>query len=75
MGRFRGHSRRQVQPDKEFLTNKEVCELLQIGRTTLYALVQSGRLRVHRPVRALRYALSDIASFVESVENLSVNEK
>lgn len=75
MSRVRGQSRRLIQTDKEYLTNKEVCELLQIGRTTLYALVQSGRLRVHRPVRAVRYALSDIASFVESVENLSVNEK
>lgn len=47
-----------------FKTEREVCEYLNISRTTAYKFRKSGRLRAYRFGSALRYADSDIQQFL-----------
>ena len=36
---------------KEILTREEVMEILKIGRSTFYKLLQTGQLRQHRTIK------------------------
>ena len=53
-----------------FKTEREVLEYLNISRTTIYKLRKTGRLRAYRIGSTLRYADSDIETFLsELVQN------
>ncbi len=55
--------------DLELLTTAQVLELLQIGRTKLWALVRSGSLPAYRigegPNAPLRYRRSEVLAWLE----------
>jgi len=47
------------------LTIPTVCNLLQVGRSTIYSLVARGHLRPVKVGAATRFAASDIDAFIE----------
>ena len=63
-------SRREVAPST-FLTVREAITVLPIGRSTLYALIESGQLPHYRVSAAgggrgrILVALSDLHAFIE----------
>lgn len=49
----------------------QACARLAVGRSSLYQLVRSGRLRAVRPLSEageLRFRLTDLVAFVEALE-------
>ncbi|OYW52331.1 MAG: hypothetical protein B7Y80_20130 [Hyphomicrobium sp. 32-62-53] len=49
------------------LTIPTTCKLLQVGRSTIYALVARGHLRPVKVGAATRFASSDIDAFIEQL--------
>lgn len=47
----------------------ETAELLSIGRTTLYARMKAGDLKVTKCGRKTLFLASDIAAFVEHLQS------
>ncbi len=56
-------------PDRELLTSSQVLELLQIGRTKLWALVRNGAFPAYRIGSgrngALRFRRADVLGWLE----------
>ena len=52
--------------EKEFLTVKEVAELLRVKPLTVYRMVKDGRLYGYSIGRNLRFKRQDIDVFLES---------
>lgn len=53
-------------PDPEFLTIREVAELLRIGEKTAYTLAQTGELPGFKAGGQWRFRRSDINAWIES---------
>jgi excisionase family DNA binding protein len=49
----------------EYLTIKEVCEVLKISRWTAESMIKDGRLRASKIGKSYRIKRSDIDNFVE----------
>jgi excisionase family DNA binding protein len=47
---------------------REVCQILNLSRQSIYALVRSGKLRAYRIGRRWMFEESDIRTFMASVE-------
>lgn len=62
------------EPISEYLTPREVMDLLYIGKNTLYKLLNSGELKGFRIGKQWRVSRRDLAAFCEreSVPGLSV---
>ena len=54
--------------DKLLITEKDVCERLSIGRSTVRRLMAQGRLNPFRIGRALRFTTSEVERFVDECE-------
>ena len=50
------------------LTTKQVLEMLNISRATLYRFMERGELKVYKFGAALRFKESDIKAFIEAHE-------
>ena len=50
---------------KKYYTAKQVMEVLQISRSTLYRLVKSGSLKCYKISNLNRFDEQDILSFLE----------
>ena len=53
-------------PDPEFLTIREVAELLRIGEKTAYTLVQTGELPGFKAGGQWRFRRSDLDAWIEA---------
>lgn len=49
----------------EYYSTEEACILLKLGRTTIYKLLKSGKLRSIKVGRSYRIRGEDIKSFME----------
>lgn len=49
-----------------FLTPAQVMERLQLGRTVVYRLLETGELRAYKPAGRWRIAEDDLERFLES---------
>ena len=59
-----------------YLTIKDVQRILQVGRTTAYGLLRSGRLPCYRVGGLVRVRPEDLKAFVEGGDHVSAgNEK
>ena len=54
-----------TEPKKEFLTVRDVAELLQVTPMTIYRMVGRGALPCHQIGRAKRFSRKDIDAFLE----------
>lgn len=52
---------------KESLTTKEVCEMLEVSRATLYRARKEGILKPVRLGRFLRFKRTEIDAFIEKL--------
>ncbi len=59
--------------EEEFLTTKEVAELLRIRPTSIYNLVKSGRLKRY-PIWPIRFRRTHVEQLMKERELLTVNE-
>jgi excisionase family DNA binding protein len=59
-----------MKPDYylRLLTTEEVCEMLHISRSTLYAFVHEKKLKTYRMGRSLRYRFQDVLNFLTGCE-------
>jgi excisionase family DNA binding protein len=55
-------------PNRALYTIPEVMELLSLSRTTIYALIRTGRLRAVREGRSRLVSASAIAAYVALLE-------
>jgi len=60
--------------EEEFLTAKEVAELLQIRPSSIYNLVKLGRLKRYPIGRRLRFRRTAVEQFMEERKLLTVKE-
>ena len=58
---------------KEFLTIDELSEYLNLKRSTLYSMVESGQLPHYRVGRRIRFKRNDLDRWMESHRRESVN--
>ena len=56
------------------LTEREVCEELHIGRSTLRRLMTEGEIRSVHIGRSLRFPIREIKSFVEELQSKTDRE-
>nr|WP_326184699.1 helix-turn-helix domain-containing protein [uncultured Oscillibacter sp.] len=61
------------EPISEYLTPREVMDLLYIGKNTLYKLLNSGELKGFRIGRQWRVSKQSLMGFVEQNERNSVD--
>lgn len=54
-------------PDQVLLTISDVCERLQVGRTTIWNLRRAGKLEARRIGSAIRFDPADVESLVGTV--------
>jgi len=59
--------------EEEFLTTKEVAELLRIRPSSIYNLVKSGRLKRY-PIGRLRFRRTAVEHLMKERELLTVDE-
>lgn len=59
-----------MKPDYylRLLTTEEVCEMLHISRSTVYAYVRDRELKTYRMGRSLRFRFQDVLSFLTGCE-------
>jgi len=55
--------------DKEVLTTKEATEYLRITRTTLYKLVENGKIKANKAGRNYRFLKSELDLFLRGGPN------
>lgn len=55
------------EPISEYLTPREVMELLYIGKNTLYKLLNSGELKGFRIGKQWRVRRADLSAFCERI--------
>ncbi len=53
----------------KLLTNREVCEIFQISRQTLYNWTKGGLLKAHRIARKIYYKPEEIDEALKSVND------
>lgn len=58
------------EPISEYLTPKEVMDLLYIGKNTLYGLLGSGELKGFRVGRQWRVSKTRLKEYVEKTESI-----
>ena len=54
--------------EKEFYTNEEVMELLNISRRTLYSYRKEGKIRTIKKENTIRFSKKDIDGFKEEID-------
>ena len=54
--------------EKEFYTNEEVMELLNISRRTLYSYRKEGKIRSIKKENTIRFSKKDIDGFKEEID-------
>jgi excisionase family DNA binding protein len=54
--------------DRLLLTPEEAAQVLRVGRTTLYALIQDGHLRPIHIGRSCRLSRAELERYVERLE-------
>lgn len=54
--------------DKEVLTTKEATEYLRITRTTLYKLIENGKIKANKAGRNYRFLKSELDNFLRGGE-------
>ncbi len=59
------HSTTEYAPVRRLLTVPELCDVLRIGRTTAYRLVNGGSLRAVVVGDRLRFRPEDIDAYLE----------
>lgn len=60
------------EPISEYLTPREVMELLYIGKNTLYKLLNSGELKGFRVGKQWRIRKDRLKEYVEKTESLQL---
>jgi excisionase family DNA binding protein len=55
---------KELSDDEKLLTLKQALDYLQIGRTTLYKLMDEGKLKAYRVGGTWRFYLGELRSFV-----------
>ena len=55
----------------EYYNTEEACMLLKLGRTTVYKLLKSGKLKSTKVGRSYRILGQDIKSFMQNKDNLA----
>lgn len=60
------------EPINEYLTPREVMELLYIGKNTLYKLLNSGELKGFRVGKQWRIRKDRLKEYVEKTESLQL---
>lgn len=58
------------EPISEYLTPKEVMDLLYIGKNTLYGLLNSGELKGFRVGKLWRVSKTRLKEYVEKTESV-----
>ena len=53
----------------EYYNTEEACMLLKLGRTTVYKLLKSGKLKSTKVGRSYRILGQDIKSFMQNKDN------
>lgn len=53
-------------PDRELLTREEVMELLRIGRSTFYKLLQHGELKGFKEGNRYKVPISSVEAYIRS---------
>ena len=53
----------------EYYNTEEACILLKLGRTTVYKLLKSGKLKSTKVGRSYRILGQDIKSFMQNKDN------
>lgn len=56
---------REIITGKEILTRKEVMEVLKIGRSTFYKLIQTGRLKGFKEGNRYKVPVESIKEYVD----------
>ncbi len=49
----------------EFLTIREVCDLLKITRQTVYNLIEKGKIKRYRVGKSIRFNISEIEALLK----------
>lgn len=60
------------EPISEYLTPREVMDLLYIGKNTLYKLLNSGELKGFRIGKQWRICKARLKEYVEKTESLQL---
>lgn len=53
-------------PDRELLTRDEVMEILKIGRSTFYKLLQEGQLKGFKEGNRYKVPISSVEEYITS---------
>lgn len=56
---------RDIIADKEILTREEVMEILKIGRSTFYKLIQTGDLKGFKEGNRYKVPVSSVQDYVD----------
>lgn len=56
---------RNIIADKEILTREEVMEILKIGRSTFYKLIQNGDLKGFKEGNRYKVPVSSVQDYVD----------
>lgn len=56
---------RDIIADKEILTREEVMEILKIGRSTFYKLIQNGDLKGFKEGNRYKVPVSSVQEYVD----------
>ena len=59
----------------QYLTVKQMAEILQVSRRTIYRLIDSGKLPAYKLDRGWRIAKEDINQFLEKRINRQILER
>jgi excisionase family DNA binding protein len=54
----------------DLITIDELCDLLMIGRTTAYKLLQSGRLKAFKIGRVWKISRASVEQYIKESSNL-----
>lgn len=56
---------REIITGKEILTREEVMDILKIGRSTFYKLLQNGKLKVFKEGNRYKVPVESIEEYVD----------
>lgn len=57
---------REIITGKEILTREEVMEVLKIGRSTFYKLIQTGQLKGFKEGNRYKVPLSSVEEYINN---------
>ncbi len=60
---------REITAAKEILTREEVMEILKIGRSTFYKLIQTGQLRGFKEGNRYKVPAESIEEYIDKKMN------